>query len=393
MRGALWAVAVISILAICGLADAGEDAEQVGVDRLTLKTGEWWYRMVDGQDKACGYAHLIVAKTLAGGAAVVWELKIAFPGGTYEEERAMGVDADWRLNTVSYSLAGKMMVDCRRKDDAWTGTRREKPGGDAKAFEPVVPDDAITGMGFVYAAFLPQKSGISLSRTDLNETRGLESEGTCVFRCVGPDELSIDGEDVAAVRFEVKRQDGRKLPVWVNAAREVVRADWGGGMKMILGKKSTKDLFKPIPPAVAQMPSGPEKLIMRGVYANVTPERMFDLWTKPELLTKWWPPKAEVDPKVSGAYLLSWPEAKWVLDGRITLFEPGKRFAFTWKWKHEEPEAPEREVVITFAARKEGGTLLTIEHGPYADSASERKEREGHMAGWKSFGTRLAGMK
>jgi uncharacterized protein YndB with AHSA1/START domain len=136
-----------------------------------------------------------------------------------------------------------------------------------------------------------------------------------------------------------------------------------------------------------EIPSGPDRLIVKADIPKLSPEAAFTYWTRPELITKWWPQEAEIEPRLGGRYHLAWPGMNWHLRGVYTAFEPGRRLAFTWRWDHE-PDAPERSVDITFAPGGEG-THLTATHGTYADTDADREERQGHLDGWTHFLSQL----
>lgn len=139
---------------------------------------------------------------------------------------------------------------------------------------------------------------------------------------------------------------------------------------------------------IAQIPSDTTTLIIRGDFANVAPEALFEHWVKPELLQRWWPQQVQLDPQVGGAYHFIWPQQGWHLRGHYTAFEPGRRLAFTWKWDHDPAELPAREVAVTFDPLP-GGTRLTLTHSPYDGSPADQEDRAGHLEGWTYFLPRL----
>lgn len=143
-----------------------------------------------------------------------------------------------------------------------------------------------------------------------------------------------------------------------------------------------------MPGTVSELPSGPETLIVSADFPRLPPDRLFQYWTDPGLLTMWWPPEAEIDPRVGGAYHLAWPTRDWHLRGIYTEYQSGERLAFTWKWDHDPADHPGYEVHVTFAPL-DSGTRFTLTHGPYADSASGAEERRGHLEGWQYFLGRL----
>lgn len=147
----------------------------------------------------------------------------------------------------------------------------------------------------------------------------------------------------------------------------------------------TNEQMKTSFPAVWQLPSENDWLVVESEFLTIAPAALYDYWIQPDLLCRWWPPAAELDPRVDGAYHLSWPTMHWHLRGYYTAVESGRRLAFTWKWDHDPELAPIRQVIIAFEARPTGGTRLTITHGPYSDSGEDQKERAGHLEGWTHF--------
>ena len=123
------------------------------------------------------------------------------------------------------------------------------------------------------------------------------------------------------------------------------------------------------------------------------PARQADVmaaWTDPQRLTRWWPPRAELDPQPGGAYALTWPDQGWTLRGRI-LELTAQAIAFTWRWDHR-PELPDRTVRVTVAAgRVPASSVLSLHHGPYDGSQRDLVNRAEHVAGWRYFLDRLAG--
>ncbi len=135
--------------------------------------------------------------------------------------------------------------------------------------------------------------------------------------------------------------------------------------------------------ALQQLPSEGDRLVMRATFPHFSPETLFDHWITPDLLCRWWPPVAEIEPREGGAYHLSWPKMGWHLRGHYTTFERGKALGFTWKWDHTS--APARQVALDFEALSNGGAQITLTHGIYTDSSEDQEERQGHVEGWTHF--------
>lgn len=131
---------------------------------------------------------------------------------------------------------------------------------------------------------------------------------------------------------------------------------------------------------------------LSGEFRGFMPIELFDYWTNPDLLTKWWPPLAEVDGRVGGAYTLSWPDQGWHLRGRYSEFESGRRLAFTWRWDHDPDYLATTTVTLGFE-EIETGTRLTVAHGRWEDDDKAQEERSGVIEGWLYFGGQLEVLK
>jgi uncharacterized protein YndB with AHSA1/START domain len=114
----------------------------------------------------------------------------------------------------------------------------------------------------------------------------------------------------------------------------------------------------------------------------------FSRWTVPAELQAWWPPVADVDPREGGSYHFSWPSQGWHLRGIFTRFEPGRRLAYTWRWDHDPADA-ETVVDIVFRSHPDGGTALSLTHGPYPATDAGWERRQEHLDGWMYFLDRL----
>jgi uncharacterized protein YndB with AHSA1/START domain len=115
--------------------------------------------------------------------------------------------------------------------------------------------------------------------------------------------------------------------------------------------------------------------------------RVWDFFVDPALIERWWPAKAESDLRIGGAYVFAWPTQGWTLRGRYTDVEPGRFLGFTWQWDHE-PDMPARLVKIAIEPAA-GGSRVTVNHGTYGDTATEREDRQSHRDGWLHFLGRL----
>lgn len=143
---------------------------------------------------------------------------------------------------------------------------------------------------------------------------------------------------------------------------------------------------------IDQSPSN-DTLVLTGGFEGYEPSELFAMWAVPDFLERWWPEKAEVQSGEGGSYRFSWPSRNWILEGRYRVWEPSQRLTFTWRWNFDSAGDPEKLVDVLFEPREDGGTQLTITHGPYLSSEADQTEREGHREGWMHFCMRLAGLR
>jgi uncharacterized protein YndB with AHSA1/START domain len=126
-------------------------------------------------------------------------------------------------------------------------------------------------------------------------------------------------------------------------------------------------------------------------YIPAKPEKVFEAWTRGELMT-WCCPEgmqvisAEAELKVRGKYRVSMKAANgqvYTFDGTYEEIVPDRKLVFTHQW--EEAEPVETRVTVEFAEAN-GGTELTIKH----DDIATEELAEGHEAGWISMLQNLA---
>lgn len=132
-----------------------------------------------------------------------------------------------------------------------------------------------------------------------------------------------------------------------------------------------------------QIITRPDRITIVADFPSLKPPQLFDYWTDPDLLRKWWPPMAELQAQNGGKYHFSWPKQDWHLRGRYTLFEKGKKLGFTWKWDHEQVD--ETRVTVMLEPLQKNGTKLTLQHEGYSKSAEGKKVRDEHVEGWTFF--------
>lgn len=122
-----------------------------------------------------------------------------------------------------------------------------------------------------------------------------------------------------------------------------------------------------------------------------TPQRVFDAWTDPAVMRRWYCPNPDMhlevtgDAVVGGAFRVDMGHGAHVVEGVWTDLEPGRLVAFTWRWTTSEVPASRVRVELT----PEGdGTRLVLTHTGLADDDDAR----GHAEGWQLQLARLDGL-
>lgn len=117
-------------------------------------------------------------------------------------------------------------------------------------------------------------------------------------------------------------------------------------------------------------------------------ERVFDAFTNPEVMVRWWQagdgwstPVAEVDLRVGGEIrvVMHDPEkdADYGGGGRYTEIERPTRLAFTWLWEDDEYDQVEQLIEIDFR-ESDGQTTMSFTHRELWDAEAV----DSHDGGW-----------
>ena len=127
-------------------------------------------------------------------------------------------------------------------------------------------------------------------------------------------------------------------------------------------------------------------------------EQVFEAWTSPEVLKRWWragetwdTPLAEVDAREGGSYRLSMRTDQGevhTVGGEYKEVSPPERLAFTWAWE-EGPEpamAGSQHTLVVVEFLEDGdGTLVRLTHSGFAS-----EEVKGmHADGWEGVLAKL----
>jgi uncharacterized protein YndB with AHSA1/START domain len=120
---------------------------------------------------------------------------------------------------------------------------------------------------------------------------------------------------------------------------------------------------------------------------KASPERLFEAWTKPELMMQWFhggekmtTPMAEADLRVGGAWRLEMRGEQgksYPCGGSYKVIEPPHKLVFSWR--PDSKSDYETTVTLRFKKVSENLTELTLTH----EGLRDEKEKASHQGGWE----------
>ena len=137
------------------------------------------------------------------------------------------------------------------------------------------------------------------------------------------------------------------------------------------------------------MATKPSLVLKRRLKA--APEKVYQAWTRPEQMTRWWgapdstkPAVAETDLRVGGRFRVQfWAGGEQnSVSGIYREIVPNRKLSFSWAWQ----STPERESLVTIELDPvTEGTALTLTHEQFYDETA----RDNHSRGWNMSLDRL----
>lgn len=117
-------------------------------------------------------------------------------------------------------------------------------------------------------------------------------------------------------------------------------------------------------------------------------QKVFDAFTKPEILAQWWGPQASaaVDLQVGGHYRwgMKLPQGIDIAAvGEFLEIEPPVRLVYTFGWDGED--APTEVVTMEFREQGPAETVVILTHSGFAAAEA----RDNHLQGWNDCLDRL----
>jgi uncharacterized protein YndB with AHSA1/START domain len=124
--------------------------------------------------------------------------------------------------------------------------------------------------------------------------------------------------------------------------------------------------------------------VVQSVEIEATPERVFELFTDPEQLVRWWPDAVRLDPWVGGRIELDFGP-KGSVSGEVTRFEPPRALGFTWV-RGIAPDVT-TTIDVTISVAGEGRTRVELVHAGWdaVPAGVVGEWRAMHGAGWRFF--------
>jgi uncharacterized protein YndB with AHSA1/START domain len=140
--------------------------------------------------------------------------------------------------------------------------------------------------------------------------------------------------------------------------------------------------------------ASPTKLVIRRTI-DAPQARVFEAWTRPEILQQWFGPSdvtvpaASLDLREGGSYRIEFQTLggeRLVVAGTFKEIREPERLSFTWSWE-EDDDTPSHDTLVTLDFRAAGSsTELTLTHENFASQAS----RDRHSEGWSETLDKLA---
>jgi uncharacterized protein YndB with AHSA1/START domain len=115
------------------------------------------------------------------------------------------------------------------------------------------------------------------------------------------------------------------------------------------------------------------------------PSRVFEAFTDPNELARWWGPEGfsipslEFEPLVGQSYRIEMqpPEGDaFYLAGEFSSVDPPTRLAFTFRWEDPDPDDAETLVDLSFRDLGES-TQVVLTQGPFKTEARRALHRDG----------------
>lgn len=126
---------------------------------------------------------------------------------------------------------------------------------------------------------------------------------------------------------------------------------------------------------------------------QASPERIYEAWTNPAILQKWWGPEGvgvpvlKLDVREGGSWTTTMQSDQMgerIVSGRYIALEPPNRLVFTWGWVDNGTRGHETEVEIVLIKAGSKTTMILTQK-----VFSDIENRNNHRFGWTSSFNKL----
>jgi len=135
---------------------------------------------------------------------------------------------------------------------------------------------------------------------------------------------------------------------------------------------------------------------------EATPEEVFDAWTSPEVLARWWmarpswdSPGCEVDLRVGGQYALRMRDNSGTIHavaGEYREIDRPHRLVYTWCWQGQSGVDPGLVTLVSVDFIAVGDrTRVVLEHAGLGSEESRGRHGEGWNGAFDSLRERIFG--
>ena len=136
---------------------------------------------------------------------------------------------------------------------------------------------------------------------------------------------------------------------------------------------------------------------------DASPEEVFDAWTNPEVLQRWWSPTptgsspgCDVDLRVGGTYTLRMRAVDGgqvnTVAGEFREIDRPRRLVYTWCWEADSGMHPGLVTLVTVDfIELAGRTRVVLEHTGLGSEESRQRHGDGWNGAFDNLGTRVFG--
>lgn len=137
--------------------------------------------------------------------------------------------------------------------------------------------------------------------------------------------------------------------------------------------------------------------IEREIHVDASPEIVFEVVSRPEHLSQWWPDEAEIDPTIGAeGHIVFYQGGSEKKSVSVTVIDvqPPHRFSFRWDYEAGAVPGPGDSMLVTFDLEPSGeGTRVRMTETGFRERGWEaavlEQSYQDHVQGWNYFIPRL----